>query len=341
MQRYIITTILLISFWSNLLANNANDTTNARIDYHPHISGVVRARYELRPDEGDYRFQVRTARVRLTGNVSERIDYLAEVDLCDRGDIKTTDIWGRLTITNWLKFQAGQMRMPFSFGSATGPHMYLFADRPFVDKQFISPRNFGAKAIIAFPGEYATLEAGVYNGDSNAKQTSWQKSHSAAFKLLIEKKQTTLILGGETLITGAVRTQNYDIGAKWRSRHLFLQGEYISRHYGMGEIKNAHAYEITADYTFFLKPRLFDSFSIQSRFDGMSKYSNGNLNDNGLLELTEPRHQRLTLGTTFGRHLTATYALLRLNYEHYFNSLHVRRNYGFDNKFVAELVIRF
>jgi|GEM_PF-4582535 len=52
------------------------------------IHGTLRGKYEYQTEEKEGRFQVRNARVNITGSLSEAVDYKAEIDLCDEGKIK-------------------------------------------------------------------------------------------------------------------------------------------------------------------------------------------------------------------------------------------------------------
>lgn len=49
------------------------------------IGGTLRSKYEYQTSEGEGRFQVRTARVNVSGTLSPVVSYKAEIDLCDEG----------------------------------------------------------------------------------------------------------------------------------------------------------------------------------------------------------------------------------------------------------------
>ena len=65
-------------------------------DFMPEIHGTVRGKYEHQTATGGHRFQVRTARVSFTGNVTPIVSYKAEIDLCDEGEIKMLDAYARV-----------------------------------------------------------------------------------------------------------------------------------------------------------------------------------------------------------------------------------------------------
>lgn len=66
-----------------------NDTKS----WMPKVSGTVRAKAEYQTNEHEGRFEVRTARVALDGNITPFVDYKAEIDLSDEGKIKMLDAY--------------------------------------------------------------------------------------------------------------------------------------------------------------------------------------------------------------------------------------------------------
>ena len=65
-------------------------------DYLPEIHGTIRGKYEYQTTMGAGRFEVRNARVSVTGNVLPIVAYKAEIDLSDEGSIKMLDAYARL-----------------------------------------------------------------------------------------------------------------------------------------------------------------------------------------------------------------------------------------------------
>ena len=82
-------------------------------DYLPEIHGTIRGKYEYQTTMGAGRFEVRNARVSVTGNVLPIVAYKAEIDLSDEGSIKMLDAYARLFPAKGLTVTAGQMRVPF------------------------------------------------------------------------------------------------------------------------------------------------------------------------------------------------------------------------------------
>lgn len=62
------------------------------------IGGTIRSKYEYQTEEGEGRFEVRTARINVAGNVTKEVSYKAEIDLCDEGKIKMLDAYTRINL---------------------------------------------------------------------------------------------------------------------------------------------------------------------------------------------------------------------------------------------------
>ena len=75
--------------------------------------GQDAGKYEFQTEEGRGRFEVRNARVSVSGKVLKELEYKAEADLCDEGKIKMLDAYARLKPVTGLSFTIGQMRVPF------------------------------------------------------------------------------------------------------------------------------------------------------------------------------------------------------------------------------------
>ena len=112
-------------------------------DYLPEVHGTIRAKYEYQTTMGAGRFEVRNARVSVTGNVLPSVAYKAEIDLSDEGQIKMLDAYARLFPTKGLTVTAGQMRVPFTIDAHRSPHQQYFPNRSFIAKQVGNVRDVG------------------------------------------------------------------------------------------------------------------------------------------------------------------------------------------------------
>ena len=111
----------------------------------PKISGTIRGKYEYQTEEGEGRFEVRNARISVTGDVTPIVSYKAEIDLCDEGNIKMLDAYTRIKPATGWQFTIGQMRVPFTIDAHRSPHLQYFANRSFIAKQVGNVRDVGAE----------------------------------------------------------------------------------------------------------------------------------------------------------------------------------------------------
>lgn len=308
----------------------------------PNIHGTLRPRYEYAVDDGDMRFQVRDARVGVDGSLCRMFDYKAEVELCDKGSMKTLDVWGRVNFAPQFKAQLGNMRMPFNIGSMRAPHQYLFADRATTDKQVASPRNVGLKLIYSPTSVPLTIEGGVFNSKSNSNQQVWQDKMAAAAKARYRIGDMSVIAGFQSLMPGNVRANHFSGSLTWETSSWLLEGEYVYRHYDGDAAPEVHAYDFMANYGIPVKLGCFNRLSFQGRWDGITDYSDGvTMDDDGHLAITTPAFNRLTAGATISYVMANVRCDFRLNYENYFYHSGVTAPDNDRNKLVAELVVRF
>ena len=129
------------------------------------VHGTIRTKYEYQTEEGEGRFEVRNARIALTGSVAHSVDYKAEIDLSDEGNIKMLDAYAKIKPARALDFTIGQMRVPFTIDAHRSPHQQYFANRSFIAKQVGNVRDVGAtlgyNLNVGFP---IVLQAGLFNG---------------------------------------------------------------------------------------------------------------------------------------------------------------------------------
>ena len=120
-------------------------------DYLPEVHGTIRAKYEYQTTMGAGRFEVRNARVSVTGNVLPSVAYKAEIDLSDEGQIKMLDAYARLFPTKGLTVTVGQMRVPFTIDAHRSPHQQYFPNRSFIAKQVGNVRDVGFTVGYTLP----------------------------------------------------------------------------------------------------------------------------------------------------------------------------------------------
>ena len=92
MNKKTTTMLLLLSLLAMTAQAQKDDNgEEEKVDRMPKIHGTIRSKYEYQTEEGEGRFEVRTARVSVSGNVTKEVSYKAEIDLCDEGKIKMLD----------------------------------------------------------------------------------------------------------------------------------------------------------------------------------------------------------------------------------------------------------
>ncbi len=132
-------------------------------DYLPEVHGTIRSKFEYQTTMGAGRFEVRNARISITGNILPIVAYKAEIDLSDEGQIKMLDAYARLFPTKGLMLTAGQMRVPFTIDAHRSPHQQYFPNRSFIAKQVGNVRDVGFTIGYTFPTDIPiTVEGGAF-----------------------------------------------------------------------------------------------------------------------------------------------------------------------------------
>ena len=134
-KMFLMAALLMVSVAS------VNAQEEEKVDKTPKIGGTIRSKYEYQTEEGEGRFEVRTARVNVSGKVTSAVSYKAEIDLCDEGSIKMLDAYTRITPWKTLQLTIGQERVPFTIDAHRSPHQQYFANRSFIAKQVGNVRD--------------------------------------------------------------------------------------------------------------------------------------------------------------------------------------------------------
>ncbi|MDE5840435.1 MAG: hypothetical protein K2H49_05900 [Muribaculaceae bacterium] len=308
-----------------------------KISYIPEFHGAVRPRWELDTETGNSRFEVRWARFTAEGKVAPKIGYFFQVDLCDQGVFKFHDAYAKMEVARGLEIQAGQFRMPFGKEPFMAPQNYVFANRSFMGKQMCNYRKVGAKLTYTVPVSLPlTIEAAVGNAGGVADHNTWSKSYMGCGRVTLKAGDFNICGGVMDILPDATRIMLYDIGSTWQRGDWRGGVEYMNEHYVGSSHKDAHSWVAWGDFGKPAKLGIFNRWSVQARYDGMTRQWNGveGSADN------EGRH-RLTAGGTLSYKYKKVFADLMLDYEQYF----YRHGYippeGQGNKLVVELAVRF
>lgn len=325
------------------LADNADSVKTKKFDYLPKVSGTIRCKMEYQTNEKESRFEVRTARVALDGFVTPIVNYKAEIDLSDEGQIKMLDAYAGVLPTKGVALRIGQMRVPFSIDAHRSPHKQYFANRSFIAKQVGNVRDVGIYGSYTFDKVPLVIEAGAFNGSGLTNQKNyWTKEFNFSAKAqYFLPCGLTLEASVQKISPNGIHTYLYDGGVTFHRDRWTLEAEYLRKHYQSKAFNNVNAWDAFVCYDLPLK-KAFSKVSFLARYDMMNNHSDGTLTDEGKLKLTDARRQRVTGGVTLSMAMSKkVLADIRLNYEKYFYDDLTLAKPSERDKAVVELVVHF
>ncbi|WP_295433942.1 porin [uncultured Prevotella sp.] len=320
-----------------------------KVDLTPKVHGTIRGKYEYQTEEGDGRFQVRNARVSLEGNVAKAVEYKAEIDLSDEGQIKMLDAYTKIKPVRGLDFTIGQMRVPFTIDAHRSPHQQYFANRSFIAKQVGNVRDVGATVGYSFNvGIPIILQAGMFNGSGLTNQKDFWTNNinfSAKAQIFIPHG-FNITLSTQKIRPDHIAVMMYDAGAYYHAHRWHVEAEYLFKHYEDNAFKNVHAFEAFVNYDIPLRKCFFTKISPLLRYDYMSdhsdgmRYLDGEENTEGSLIINDYQRSRITGGLTFSI-AKPFISDIRLNYEKYFYRSGAIAKPSERDKIVIEVMTRF
>lgn len=312
-------------------------------DWLSTINGTIRANYEFDTDNNASRFRVRNARISVSGAISPEFDYKAEIDLCDEGKTKMLDAYVRY-MPDKLPFRAtiGQMRVPFTLDAHRSPHEQLFVNRSFIAKYGGNVRDVGLSGQYTIKGNIpVTFQAGVFNGSGLTNQKDyWTKAFNFSFKA------TAQIANVLTLIASCQKSRPEDVdnmmwngGVSYNDGVWHIEAEYLRKNYLHDTFEGLNIIDSFISRKFPLRGKLM-SIAALGRYDYMGDHSDGKINEEGKLTVTQPERHRMTLGSTltFG---SVRRIELRVNYEKYFYHRDAVIPVSDHDKLVVEVMCRF
>lgn len=354
-RNMVVSVVMLLLFALNATAQD----DGARNDrFKMLIGGTIRGKYEYQTKEEKGRFEVRTARVNITGSINSAVGYKAEIDLCDEGEIKMLDAYVSLSPFassnskfgryKSLKFTLGQMRVPFTIDAHRSPHQQYFANRSFIAKQVGNVRDVGAKiAYTINPGFPIVVEAGMFNGSGLTNQKDfWTNNINFSAKV-----QFLLPIGLNAVVSTQkvkpddVDVMMYDAGLTYHHKGFIAEAEYLYKHYANGAFRPVHAFDGFVSYDIPLRKCLFYKISPVVRYDFMTDHSDGKRYEpedggEGRLIVNDYKRSRITGGVTIS--LDKPFLSdIRLNYEKYFYGHNAQPKTSERDKLVLELMVHF
>ena len=337
------TIILAAAIFSTLAANaqTTDSVKTAKPSWMPKVSGTIRAKAEYQTNEKESRFEVRTARVALDGFITPIVDYKAEIDLSDEGQIKMLDAYAGVLPVQGLDLRLGQMRVPFSIDAHRSPHKQYFANRSFIAKQVGNVRDVGFYAGYTVPGVPLVIEAGAFNGSGLTNQKNyWTKKFNFSAKVQAPLPcGLTLQASVQKISPNSTNVFLYDGGVTFQKQRWTVEAEYMRKHYSNDAFSNVNAWDAFVCYDQPLR-KVFRKVSFLCRYDMMDDHSDGTLNDEGQFKLTDAKRQRVTGGITLSMAKKMN-ADIRLNYEKYFYDDATLAKASERDKAVVELVVHF
>lgn len=320
-----------------------------KVDLTPKVHGTIRGKYEYQTEEGDGRFQVRNARVSLEGKVTKAVEYKAEIDLSDEGQIKMLDAYTKIKPVRGFDFTIGQMRVPFTIDAHRSPHQQYFANRSFIAKQVGNVRDVGATLGYSFNvGIPIILQAGMFNGSGLTNQKDFWTNNinfSAKAQFFIPRG-FNITLSTQKIRPDHISVMMYDAGAYYHAHGWHIEAEYLFKHYEDNAFKNVHAFDAFVNYDIPLRKCFFTKISPLLRYDYMSdhsdgmRYLDGEENTEGSLMINDYQRSRITGGLTFS--ISKPFISdIRLNYEKYFYRSGSVAKPSERDKIVIEVMTRF
>jgi len=322
---------------------------NEEVDLTPQVHGTIRGKYEYQTEEGEGRFEVRNARVSITGNVAKAVEYKAEIDLSDEGKIKMLDAYTKLKPVNDFSFTIGQMRVPFTIDAHRSPHQQYFANRSFIAKQVGNVRDVGATLEYKFNAGFPIiLQAGMFNGSGLTDQKDFWTSNVnfSAKAQMFFPRGFNLTLSMQKIKPDYASVMLYDAGAYYHAHGWHIEAEYLYKHYSKDAFKDVHAVDAFINYDIPLRKCFFSKISPLVRYDYMSdhsdgmRYLDGEENVGGSLIINDYQRSRLTGGITLS--IAKPFVSdIRINYEKYFYRSGAVAKTSERDKIVLEVMTRF
>ena len=314
------------------------------LKYVPKVNGIFRGQFQQSTTDGESRFRVRNVRLRVNGYVMPMVDYLVQVDLCDKGKMKILDAYIKLKPAEGLAIMMGQERVPFSVESTRLPSEYHFTDISLVGK-FGNLRSAGIKAGYRFANFPLYIEGGVFNSSDLDNHAVWHHALTYSIKANYKAKcglRPEVAFMSRVPGTTGMRINQYNGSLSWGNGNWFIEGEYIMRLYTQGEHRTSHAYNFFVDYGWPVNWKWAQRMSVQARFDGMTEAISGLFIDDEPTDDLMPERKRVTLGTTASYVNGRAHLDFRLNYEKYFYKSSVKDiNPNDDDKLVASMILYF
>jgi hypothetical protein len=326
-------------------AEGQNDSAVTQIIYTPHISGLIKTKWEYCFDDNTGRFDVRNARLKIGGILNRIVDYGMQMDYSAHGKFSFLDGYLRLKPCSNLTLWIGQFIVRFSENYVISQYQNVFSNRSFVAK-FINPdaRDIGMQLDYRITNLPLTVHLGLYNG-SGINNPQWQKSPFALIRLVYGTMDGFRVgvkyHGGKTALDD--RIANYGFDLRYSGESYTLETEYVVKDSVYTDVYLSSGY-IQGTYILPVKGNLARYLTPTVRVDGMGY----GVFDNGFDVC------RATAGFNIGLAVNRMDAEIRFNYEYfmkenesglkenpYYDAYFERTDKALFNKFTLEFLIKF
>ena len=317
-KTYLLIALSMVSMGMNA-QNSGNSSLEKGIEEFTKtmaIGGTIRSKYEYQTEEGEGRFEVRTARINVAGNVTPLVSYKAEIDLCDEGKIKMLDAYTRIK---------------------------------FIAKQVGNVRDVGAEIgytwNVGFP---IVVNAGIFNGSGLTNQKDyWTKGVNYSAKAQFLFPNVNLVLSTQKIKPSDVTVNMYDAGITFHKGGFVAEAEYLYKHYSKDAFHDVHAFDgfICYDIPVINQKSIIRKVSPLARYDFMSDHSDGTRyggsdTELGALKINDYKRHRVTGGITLS--LAKPFISdIRINYEKYFYRKGGVAKTSEKDKIVVEFMTKF
>lgn len=326
----LLMTFMLCSFWG----------ISAQEKYPSFaFDGILKNKFEVAPQTGKYRFDVRNSRLGLKGKIIPGVDYRAQLELSNEGKFQVLDLSGTLKPITGLSFTFGQTSIPLFNSYTTNPGTMMFANRTFLAKYYAGTRDIGLLTTYEFAAGKlpVALDLGIFNGNViNDPRWTDRFSYSARLSLGAMKGLRSTFKVYDYLLDEKAHYFIYGADLRYEAADWKIESEVMQRNDKIAHKDLLSAY-LQGAYSFKLKNEkgIFQSIIPAARYDMMDEYNNG-----GKMDVS-----RFTLGLGLGIGKKAFASMLRLDYEWYFvkNPLSLLQKYEEmdKDKFTIELVYVF
>jgi hypothetical protein len=300
-----------------LLAALQLQAEEAKTDYMPKITMLLRTKAEQNLIDPVTGFYVRNARFGLKGDINQYIGYKVEIDWQDKEEIDMQDAKIIFKPFENFEFYLGQFKAPFAHDYQRNPADYMFINRNFITKRLCkNMRDVGAMASYKIPANIfpAKVEIGMFNGNgSNSTEHDKRKAGSAKLEIYPIKDgifsastyHGEVNLGDhDNKVFGNVKM--YDLAYSQRIGRFFIEAEVAQKLIDDTTKTKYESFFTEASYDFPFESGIFKKISPAIRYEMYNKTP----------DKAKDSPRRISAGITF--HLKENNnSYFRLDYEHY------------------------